>query len=58
MYGPPTMLRGMPRKEKAQSTQKMILQNLASPFIGIEKIANEVNLSPTKLKSNFKSVSF
>lgn len=36
--------------------EKTILQNLASPFIGIEKIANEVNLSPTKLKSNFKSV--
>jgi AraC-like DNA-binding protein len=36
--------------------EKLILQNLASPFIGIEKIANEVNVSPTKLKSNFKSV--
>ncbi len=35
--------------------EKIILANLNLPFIGIEKIASEVLLSPTKLKSNFKS---
>jgi AraC-like DNA-binding protein len=36
--------------------EKIILNNLNLPFIGIEKIASDVLLSPTKLKSNFKSV--
>jgi AraC-like DNA-binding protein len=36
--------------------EKIILDNLNLPFVGIEKIASDVLLSPTKLKSNFKSV--
>jgi AraC-like DNA-binding protein len=36
--------------------EKIILDNLNLPFVGIEKIAADVHLSPTKLKSNFKSV--
>ncbi|OMQ10301.1 helix-turn-helix transcriptional regulator [[Flexibacter] sp. ATCC 35103] len=36
--------------------EKIILHNLHLPFIGIEAIAKEVNTSPTKLKSNFKTV--
>lgn len=36
--------------------EKIILDNLNLPFVGIEKIASDVHLSPTKLKSNFKSV--
>ncbi|KFF05304.1 helix-turn-helix domain-containing protein [Flavobacterium reichenbachii] len=36
--------------------ERIILQNLQSNFLGIEKIASEVNTSPTKLKANFKSV--
>lgn len=36
--------------------EKMILHNLHLPFVGIECIANDVNTSPTKLKSNFKAV--
>jgi AraC-like DNA-binding protein len=36
--------------------EKIILQHLHLPFIGIEHIAKEVNMSPTKLKSNFKAV--
>lgn len=36
--------------------EKIILHNLHLPFIGIETIAKEVNTSPTKLKSNFKTV--
>ncbi|MEP6803290.1 MAG: AraC family transcriptional regulator [Flavobacterium sp.] len=36
--------------------EKIILQNLHLPFIGIETIAKEVHTSPTKLKSNFKIV--
>lgn len=36
--------------------EKMILHNLQSAFLGIDKIADEVNTSPTKLKANFKIV--
>lgn len=36
--------------------EKMILHNLQAPFLGIDKIAYEVNTSSTKLKSNFKTV--
>jgi AraC-like DNA-binding protein len=36
--------------------EKTILQNLNNPFLGVENIAKEVNLSPTKLKMIFKSV--
>ncbi|MCV9927338.1 AraC family transcriptional regulator [Flavobacterium sp. LS1R49] len=36
--------------------EKMILHNLHVPFVGIEHIAFDVNTSPTKLKSNFKTV--
>ena len=38
--------------------EKIILQHLHLPFIGIEHIAKEVNTSPTKLKSNFKALEF
>jgi AraC-like DNA-binding protein len=34
--------------------EKMILHNLHRPFVGINSIANDVNTSPTKLKSNFR----
>lgn len=36
--------------------EKMILHNLTAPFVGVEHIALDVNTSPTKLKSNFKTV--
>lgn len=36
--------------------EKMILHHLHLPFIGIESIAKDVNTSPTKLKSDFKTV--
>lgn len=36
--------------------EKIISDNLHLPFIGIENIAKEVKISPTKLKSNFKEV--
>lgn len=36
--------------------EKIILDNLCHPFIGIEFIAREVNISPSKLKLNFKEV--
>lgn len=36
--------------------EKIVLQNLHLPFLGIEFIAKEVNTSATKLKSNFKAV--
>jgi AraC-like DNA-binding protein len=36
--------------------EKMILHNLSVPFVGIESIAADVHMSPTKLKSVFKSV--
>ena len=36
--------------------EKIILQNLSKPFIGVDKIAKKVNLSETKLKVAFKMV--
>lgn len=36
--------------------EKIILQNLSNPFIGVAQIAEMVNLSPTKLKAIFKMV--
>ena len=36
--------------------EKIILQNLSKPFIGVAQIANMVNLSATKLKAAFKMV--
>jgi AraC-like DNA-binding protein len=36
--------------------EKMILHNLHLPFLGIESIAAYVEISPTKLKSDFKTV--
>jgi len=36
--------------------QKIILDNLYLPFVGINYISREVRLSPTKLKANFKTV--
>ncbi|MDR7208187.1 AraC family transcriptional regulator [Flavobacterium piscis] len=36
--------------------EKIILHHLTSPFVGVESIASNVNMSPTKLKSIFKSV--
>lgn len=36
--------------------EKIVLHHLATPFVGVENIALDVNMSPTKLKSIFKSV--
>ncbi|MDR6845372.1 AraC family transcriptional regulator [Flavobacterium granuli] len=41
---------------KIAKAEKMILNNLHLPFVGLESIAADVSMSPTKLKSNFKSV--
>ncbi len=41
---------------KVAAAEKIILHNLAVPFIGVEFIARAVNLSPTKLKMIFKTV--
>jgi AraC-like DNA-binding protein len=41
---------------KIARAEKMILSNLHLPFVGLETIATEVGMSPTKLKSDFKSV--
>ncbi len=38
------------------AAEKIILNNLTFQFPGVEAIAREVNLSPTKLKAVFKSV--
>lgn len=40
----------------AGCAEKMVLHNLNGPFVGIEQIAAQVNMSPTKLKIIFKSV--
>ena len=41
---------------KIAKAEKMILLHLNLPFVGVEQIALHVNMSPTKLKSNFKTV--
>lgn len=41
---------------KIAKAEKIILHNLSNSFVGVENIALEVNMSPTKLKSNFKTV--
>lgn len=42
--------------QNVAKAEQIILHNLHLPFIGIEAIAKEVNTSPTKLKSDFKTV--
>lgn len=41
---------------KIANAEKIILLNLNLPFIGVEAISQEINMSPTKLKSNFKMI--
>ena len=41
---------------KISKAEKIILLNLNVPFIGIDVIAREIHMSPTKLKSNFKMI--
>lgn len=40
----------------AAKAERMLLHHLNLPFIGINKIANELKIAPTKLKIIFKSV--
>jgi AraC-like DNA-binding protein len=40
----------------AAKAERMLLHHLNLPFIGIDKIAKELNIAPTKLKIIFKSV--
>ena len=42
-------------RKNIQRTEALLLNNLLGPFPGIEKIAAEVGISPTKLKKDFKS---
>jgi len=41
---------------KAAKAERIILNNLHLPFIGITKIAHDLHMAPTKLKIIFKSV--
>ena len=41
---------------KISRAEKMILLNLNVPFVGVDAIAREINMSPTKLKANFKNI--
>ncbi|WP_395060087.1 helix-turn-helix domain-containing protein [Flavobacterium sp.] len=41
---------------KISNAEKIILLNLNAPFIGVNAIAQQINMSPTKLKSNFKTI--
>ncbi|TRX42180.1 helix-turn-helix domain-containing protein [Flavobacterium restrictum] len=41
---------------KIAKAEKMISLNLSVPFVGVEEIASEVMMSPTKLKTYFKTV--
>lgn len=42
-------------RKNIQRTEALLLNNLLGPFPGIEKLASEVGISPTKLKKDFKS---
>lgn len=41
---------------KVATAEKVILNNLSLPFIGVENLAKQVHLSPTSLKQKFKTV--
>jgi AraC-like DNA-binding protein len=45
-----------PDYRKIAKAEKLLLDNITTPFLGIEYIAEKVGLSPTKLKLTFKSV--
>ena len=41
-------------RKKIFKAQRLLAENICSPFIGIENLAKQVGISPTKLKSDFK----
>jgi len=41
---------------KMAHAEKMVLLHLSAPFVGVEKIAHEITISPTKLKAGFKII--
>lgn len=43
-------------RKKIQQAHQLLLDTLQGDFIGIDYIANQVGISPTKLKNNFKLV--
>ncbi len=42
--------------QKLAKAEQIILSDLSSPFIGVNQIAQAVNMSATKLKASFKSI--
>lgn len=45
-----------PEFRKIAKAEKMLLDTIANPFLGVEYIAEKVKMSPTKLKLTFKLV--
>jgi len=45
-----------PEFRKIAKAEKMLLDTIANPFLGVEHIAKKVEMSPTKLKLTFKLV--
>jgi len=43
-------------RKYVQKTEKYLLDNLLNSFPGIESIAKNIGVSPTKLKTDFKSI--
>jgi AraC-like DNA-binding protein len=43
-------------RDRVDKVEKLLNETLTSGFLGIEKIAEELEISPTKLKANFKAV--
>lgn len=41
--------------KKMLKVEKLLQQNISSPFMGIEELSRQAGISPTKLKSDFKS---
>lgn len=55
---PQTYLENIKLKDrtKIERVEKLLCQTLTTGFLGINKLANEFEISPTKLKNDFKSV--
>lgn len=49
-------LQETPDYRKIAKAEKMLLETIANPFLGVEYIAEKVGMSPTKLKLTFKLV--
>ncbi len=43
-------------RKKVLVAERILIENIGAPFLGIEELAKRVGISPTKLKSDFKLI--